>query len=184
MNFKKVDIPSIFYDTVEEKPIEKCQLCEAFLLSDHYYFIEKAFRKTEVIYEFALCYHCINKMKKKISKESLKKMENYMKTQEGFLEREKELNSNDYNDQDWLGRCAITQKDKSELEEHVIVGMFEGNQMLASIFPYAISTNALENLQSQLSEKTKEEMGNFKNDLIKPSPELEDIFTKPSPIFV
>ncbi len=86
------NIPTIFYDTIEESPIAKCQFCEKDLLHGHQpYLIEKAFKKTEVINEYAVCMSCAQDMQSRMSKESMKAIENYMMTNSKMFERQREM---------------------------------------------------------------------------------------------
>ncbi|MGB0432130.1 MAG: hypothetical protein ACPGLV_16765 [Bacteroidia bacterium] len=83
------EIPSIFFDTVEETHINKCQFCEKDLLnSNQPYLIEKAFKQKEVINEYAVCMNCAQDMQSKMSKESMQSIEKYMMEKSQIHERQ------------------------------------------------------------------------------------------------
>ena len=71
------DIPSVFRSTDTKKPFERCIQCNKYLLElDSEYLIEKAikqyqgFEAKEVIFEYAVCMDCAEKMRQSLSAES------------------------------------------------------------------------------------------------------------------
>ncbi|MCB0739320.1 MAG: hypothetical protein KDC92_17570 [Bacteroidetes bacterium] len=182
---KKHDIPSIFHDTVNEKPIEHCQICgKNVLLNQTHYVIEKAFKRKEVIFEYAICMDCAETKRGDMSKESMENISNYMVQHAQFQERFFELRDYDYDTNLWLGKCIFTNEPIDEQEEYQIQGVFVGDKMVSNQFPYMIGTKAMEAMQELLSSETKDEMNRFKDEFFNVPPELEELFKDPKYILV
>jgi len=86
--FERHEIPQLLYNSISNSPIERCIECDKYLLEEASdYFIEKAFKKfpeykaSEVIFEYAICNGCAEKMRKKMSRESIQHLENYFVNQ-------------------------------------------------------------------------------------------------------
>ncbi|MFY0672002.1 MAG: hypothetical protein JXQ87_01275 [Bacteroidia bacterium] len=174
------DIPTIFFDTITEEPIQKCQFCEKDLLkSDEPYIIEKAFRKTEVVFEYAICMPCADNMRGQMSKDSMVAVEKYMLENARFQERAQELQHQEYDTDKWLGNCLVNDSAREEQEEYQIYGMFRGGKMIQNQFPYMMSGAALEEIQELLSPETKDEIDRFKDEYFNIPPELADLFRDP-----
>jgi len=174
------EIPTIFFDTISEEPIAKCQMCEKNLYhGNEPYIIEKAFRKTEVIFEYAMCMKCADKMRKEMSTESMQAVEKYMMQNARFMERANELRDLEYDTDKWLQKCLVKNEHRDSQEEYQIYGMFWGDKMIQNQFPYMMSGTALEELQSVISAKTKDEIDRFKNEFFNIPPELEELFKNP-----
>lgn len=176
----KREIPSIFFDTVNEEPIQKCQMCEKELYHAHEpYIIEKAFRKKEVIFEYAMCMPCAETMRGEMSKHSMQSVERFMLENARIQERVMELRDEEYSTDKWLSKCLVTNEDRDEQEEYQIYGMFQGDRMIQNQFPYMMSGTALEQIQDILSPETKDEIDRFKDEFFNIPPELADLFKDP-----
>lgn len=181
---RKRQIPEIFYDTIEEKPIATCTGCGKNLVEgEEPYVIEKAFRRKEVVFEYALCMPCMEKMRGQMSKESMANVEKYMLENANFQERAEELQAEDFDIDKWLSRCVVKNEERSDLEEYQIQGMFAGDKMLEGQFPIMIGGHALEEIQELISAETRDELDRFRNDFFDLPPELEEIF-RDKPILV
>ena len=176
----KRDIPGIFFDTVNEEPIQQCQMCEKDLYhGNEPYLIEKAFRKKEVIFEYAVCMPCAEKMRGEMSKHSTRAVELYMLENARFQERAMDLRDKEYDTDEWLSRCLVKNEHRNEQEEYQIYGMFQGDKMIQNQFPYMMSGAALEEMQEILSPETKDEIDRFKDEFFNIPPELADLFKDP-----
>ena len=72
----EVEIPKWFYPFLEDRPFKRCLICEQELLGgDVQYLIEKAWKGTEVIFEYAICLACIESQQEELSLESLGRKE-------------------------------------------------------------------------------------------------------------
>lgn len=179
------EIPTIFYDTVEERPIEECKICgKALLTSDEPYVIEKAFKQKEVLFEYAMCMDCANNMRQDMSKDSMQRIEQFMLQNGRFQDRFNDLRYEDFDTDKWLNNCIITNQDRDEQEEYQIQGIFMGDQMVSNQFPYMISGEAMEQMQELLSPETRGEIDRFKDEFFDLPPELADLFKDPKYILV
>lgn len=177
---KEQDIPTIFFDTIKEEPISHCQFCEKDLLNgDEPYVIEKAFRKTEVVFEYAMCMSCADNMRHQMSTDSMAAVEKYMMENARFQERAFELKDKEYSTEDWLNNCLVKDTERAGQEEYQIYGMFKGGKMIQNQFPYMMSGEALEEIQELLSAETKDEIDRFKEEFFNIPPEFADLFRDP-----
>ena len=80
----KLIIPSLFYDSISNMPIERCQVCQKKIIeTDAEYMIEKVFRrnpisgKMEVMFEFAICFSCALTFVNSYSAQSKENLQRY-----------------------------------------------------------------------------------------------------------
>lgn len=169
------EIPKQFYDTVEEKPIEQCLMCQKNLYNGFEpYLIEKAFRKSEAVFEYAICLNCAAKSREQMSKESRERVEEYMKN--NMPAREEIMEQKTDNEEEWMGKCLISGKSKDDCEEYQIFGLFIGNHMISNEFPYMIGGEVLDEIQELLSPETRDELDRFKDEFFDIPPELQELF--------
>ena len=186
MNFnKKTEIPNIFYDTVNEEPIQKCIMCEIDLMESQIpYMIEKRFKRKEAIFEYAICINCAEQMRNQMSRESLQAVEKYMRENSELLEQLEQDDFDAEHHENWMNTCAVTGNDISDLEEYQIFGLFQGKEMILNHFPHMIGGDSLESMQELLSAETKDELDRFRKEHFNIPPELEELFRgKPVLIF-
>jgi len=185
-------IPQIFKPHNSQEAFSNCMICNKYLLVNGVqYLIEKMIKKykgyqvQDVIFEYAICLECAVSMRKTLSEESLQRIEQYMigridyECRFRLLEAEGEPDINN-----WLSRCLIKGTSVEDLSEYQIIGAFEGEQMILSDTPYLISGEVSEELQELLSQKTKDELDNFRNTYLGPSPEFEDLLKQKKLIFL
>ena len=119
-------IPEEFYSFESNQPFENCLVCKADLLSGEIeYFIEKAVRNyhehdvSDIVYEYAICWHCAHDMNSQMSAESMQNIQDYFSDQSMFMQ-----NLNDYNN-NWQekegelipDKCVITGEVKADMDE-------------------------------------------------------------------
>ena len=175
------DIPSIFHSFSEENVFQHCISCNTKLLeNDSEYLIEKAFRRypgfdtQDVIFEYAMCLRCAEKMRKELSVESMRNIQNFFDQRVDFYGRRQEmLYEHSLNCHAWLDRCIVTGKPMSELQEFQIYGHCRGDRFLFSYMPYMISNEAMDTMSELLSEKTRGEIDRFIDDNFGLPPELK-----------
>ncbi len=176
-NIPSVDIPEEFYSSKSNKPIDECILCGKELLTNFEpYIIEKAFKndqitkKTELIFEYAMCSHCQQNTASELSKESLKNIKMYYELYVNFEERQAKLQeTKNFQISDWLDKCIITGKPLSEYKEFQYGGMFLRNQLLLGNIPFAVGEKAINEMQELISKKTRDYLDGFKDKIIPPS---------------
>lgn len=167
-------VPDIFYNSQTGTPHEYCFNCNTYLLeSGTLYIVEKAFRDGIVVFDYALCLDCQEKMwKEMISKESEERIMAYFDKKLDLERRMHDFAKRHKNNiQEWLKYCLLTGKPIAESREYQIYGQFDGDILPYLIMPYAISDEGIEEIIPILSKKTKENLEDFMEQL-NPSPFL------------
>lgn len=190
--FNVIEIPGIFYNINTGAPFEKCLVCDRDLLEEGVqYVIEKAIKKypsfgsEDILFEYAICFDCAEKMRKQLSNESLNNIQNYFMQNSQMRTRAEDLIRNqNFNLDDWLGKCLITGKSKNELSEYQIYGHCDGHHLLFSVMPYMISGEVMDDIAGLLSNKTIDELDRFKDDFLGPPPEFKKLFKNTDLVFI
>ena len=176
-----IDIPEIFRNSITKKPFERCLSCDKYLLEDGTpYLIEKAIRNykehqvTDVIFEYAMCMDCMEKMRDAVSKESLQRMEEYLLSQVNFLERQLQLLNNETLDIDpWIAKCMVKETPREALDEYQLYCQCDGKNMVFTYMPYMIGGEAIEEMAELLSAKSRGEIDDFMDNNFGLPPELK-----------
>lgn len=179
-----MEIPDILYSTDTGKPFTNCMVCNKPLLeAASPYFIEKAFKHyrsfdlENVIFEFAMCLECAEKLHKSMSEESVRKIEEYFKTRVDFEERNKQMMESENPELDqWISKCIIKNTPIKESDEYHICIMCFNKILIFTQFPYAIGGEALEEIQELLSKQTLDEMDGFIGKYFTGPPEFREYF--------
>ncbi len=171
-----VEIPEWFYPFLEDRPFERCLICERELLTgDVHYLVEKAWKRTEVIFEYAVCWTCAAHQQEELSAESRRNIADHFMTQQHFRRRPLEvLGWPTDNPACWTERCALTNRQRSEIENYQIFGHFRGDKMILSLYPLLICEEAIEALAQRLSRKTRDHLDDFVDEFLGLPPELKD----------
>lgn len=168
----KTEIPKVFYSSKTGKAFQWCTMCEKNLLKNETtYVIEKAFSqdlkngKREMIFEYAICTECHEKISADFSKKSMERLQMYFQLYVDFDKRNEELfNKNESLDlKDWISSCIISGKPVSELKEFQIAASFRGDSIVYGGLPFALGYEAADELQELLSKETKEILEGFKD---------------------
>jgi hypothetical protein len=161
-----------FRDSETGKLIDHCLVCNnELVLSGSEYFVERIFRRVpnleivEPIFEYAMCKSCAENMREDLSKESLKNIEAY------FMGN---LQKNEFT-QASTETCLMTGKSINASTEFSFHAHCQGDKMLESIFPYAISDQATDEISELLSQETVDQLDDFKGKYFTGPPELADI---------
>jgi len=181
------DIPSIFYSDLTGKPFETCIHCDIDLINSGVnYIIEKAFIQTlpylvkNTIFEYAMCLNCWEKVRKNLSVVSLNNLQEFFQKKVDFKLRNKELHSKEdnLNIDNWISNCIINNSAMNEAKEFQLACHCIGDQIIYDQLPYMLSGEAADELIELISNQTLGEMDDFKDKLIRPSPDLEELFNK------
>ena len=163
-----IDIPIEFYSFDSKSKFKNCIECDKELLEDGAdYFIEKAVKKYEgfsahdVIFEYAICLTCAERMRQAMSKESMKNLQNYFIQNVNVSKRIELMNSGSNESNDYLAECMITGKNREGMNEYQIFAQCRGDKMVIGQMPYLISGEALEEVSSLLSNETLDELDDF-----------------------
>lgn len=172
-----IPVPREFYSFETGGPFQHCLACQKDLTGDGtLYFVEKAFQKQEVLFEYAICLNCREEMQKEISEESQERVNRYFIKEVDLVERRKTLlDRHRLNHQPWIDRCVLTGKSRESAKQHQILTLCDGPDMLFSYMPYMLSGEAMQILNRLLSKKTKDRLDDFVNDFLGLPPEVRDL---------
>jgi len=173
-------IPEVFLAEDTKTPIDKCIDCEHDLLKgDRFYVIEKVFKrypaigKVEVLFEYGICDQCYDKMKEKMSAESMQNLSNYMMNNTDFEGLHKRINEHPDDPIAWLDRCMIKDTPIEQLSEYQMGAFFKGDRLLTNYLPpFMVGNAAMEEMNAVLSKETKDEMDDFMDEHFGVPPEL------------
>lgn len=168
-HFHYREMPKQFYSYASGEPFTHCISCNMDLLSSGtHYVIEKAIRKykgytaEDVVFEYAMCLSCAEKMRQELSKESLERINRYFEQHVDLEKRRKELLENkEFNPDSWTSKCLITGESVNDVEEYQIFAHCSGNGLMYSFMPYMISNKASDEIAVLLSDKTLDELDGF-----------------------
>jgi len=176
-----IEIPKAFYSYETGKPFEKCIECGKYLLDDDTeYLIEKAIKTydgysaIDTVFDYAICMDCAEKMRNEISKKSWASMMDYFQKNVDFESR---LSHEKSNWEDYVDRCLVTNKKISECKEYQIYAHCKGKYLNLDNPPYALSSEAIDEIMNLLSNETLGEMNKFFNKHFSPDPS----FFEPTP---
>ena len=166
-------IPTDFYSFSTGRPFERCIECDKYLLDDELYMIEKAIKQypgysaQDVIFEYAICLDCADRMKNDLSKESMINIQNW------FTEN---IDPSRF----WNGvgsdECLVSGDKKSELQEYQIYAYCKGRSLSNFQPPFMIGGPVLDKLADLMSDETTDELNRFMDKHFGPPPEwLEDV---------
>lgn len=172
-----IPVPHEFHSFESGEPFKTCMVCQKNLLEDgQIYFIEKAFQKQEVLFEYAICMECREEMQQDISEESMRKIQQYFQKHIDLVGRRKDLlNKHQLDHRPWLDRCLITGKRRQEAEQYQILTLCDGKDMLFSYLPYMISGEAMRTLTKLLSKTTRDRLDDFVDEYLGLPPEVKDL---------
>lgn len=156
-------VPSEFHSLQFDGPFTACMLCDGELTSgDRHYFIERVFRGTEPIVEYAMCLACQMEMSNEISEESQASIQDFF-AQVDHYPRLRRLE--DRFDAEgigaWLDECLVTGKKRAECQGYQIVALCQGSQLELAVTPFLLSDEAVEQLIGLISKKTRDRLDDF-----------------------
>ncbi|MEQ8925864.1 MAG: hypothetical protein RLO81_08630 [Fulvivirga sp.] len=183
MNFhssNQIDIPEEFYSFDSKTKFEYCIECDKYLLDESTdYFIEKAIKKydgfsaNDVIFEYAICLDCAERMRQAMSNESMQNLQNYFAENANVQRRMELMNSESKDTEEWIGECLVTGKSRNTLNEYQIFAQCRGDKMVLGQMPYMVSGETLGKVAELLSTETKDELDDFSKRHFGPPPGLE-----------
>lgn len=169
-----MSLPKKLHSDATGEAFQECSMCKQ-KLENQLYFIEKAYHRNlgdsshTVIFEYAICEGCKREMMKKISQESLMKMQNFMSEHQNEMQEMMNIPGD-------MDHCSFSQRPIEELDEyHVIAAVLNGEPQFQ---PMVFGPEFLESYQELLSEKTKEAFDDFNDNFIDIPPELKRIWDK------
>ena len=183
MNEHEIKIPKIFHSDLTGQPFQTCIHCNHPLLSGHeHYVIEKAVKRypnldtTDTIFEYAICMNCHAEMMRSVSIKSMTNIQTYFKDHVNFEQRTKELIQGEQFDlNDWIGTCLIESTPIKTCQEYQLYCECRGDKMVFNLMPYMISGPVLDEIMDLLSDQTLDFLDGFKDNVLGPSPEFEEL---------
>lgn len=178
-----IRIPKPFHSFATGKPFKTCITCEKNLLkTGTQYLIEKAIVKypdspaTDVIFEYAMCLECAEKMRQTLSRASVARIDQFFAERTDLVSRREALLQKGEPDlDDWLQTCIVTGKPVTEVTEYQIYAHCNGQDMFYEYAPYMLSGEAIDEIQELLSPETKEVLDDFIDDYFGLPPELKEL---------
>lgn len=158
---------------------KKCVLCEANLEGlNEPYLVEAAYGKNIYgekgeVYSYALCFTCAHSMNKYVSEESRIYLENWNRE---LLQKVK-----DHPELDLIEgkKCVVRGTEIGDCEEYVIAKTFFNKEPMQGAPVLMISSAAMEEMQKNLSQQTKEFFEGFLDTYVDLPPDFK---IKPVPI--
>ncbi len=163
-----VPIPKVFHSLELGGLFEKCLLCERNLLasssgvSPATYFIERIFRGSEPIIEYALCFECDDGVRSELSQDSMRRIDVFFQEHVDFERRFHDMQKRRDRDQveAWLAECIVTKRKVQDCHERQILAICRGDQ-LALGTSMMLSGQAVEMVMPLLSQTTRDWLDEF-----------------------
>ncbi len=161
--FKYDSIPEVFWSFEKDEPFSHCLVCsENLLVEGKNYFVEKAFNKGEVIFEYAMCLKCRDELSEELSLQSRRLIENYFAEHIDLeTRRERLLEKQNLEIDHWLGHCIVKNKPIKTDSEYQVFAQCIGKEMIYAYAPYAVSGEAIDDVIELLSDETLGILGDF-----------------------
>ena len=177
-------IPKIFHKA-EGGLLSLCIMCNKNLLSPaHEYLIEKVvrvypeYKKTEVIFEYAMCLTCATAMHNELSVESRQRIEAYFALHVDVKKRNALLQPKRASFKNWVSNCLVKGTPIKKSLEYSLYGHAVGKKFVYDLFPYAVSGEVMEEVNELLSEKTREVLDDFIGKHFSGPPEIAEILKR------
>ncbi len=179
-NKSPILVPKIFHNSDTKAPMSHCIDCDHDLtLGDRFYMVEKVFKRypemesVQVLFEYAICSVCYEKMKEGMSVESMFTLSNYMMNNTDLQGMQQRIDDFPNNPEKWMTHCMVKGTDVKELDEFQIGACCKGNELVTNFMPpFLIGGTAMEEITELLSKETKDEMDGFMDDHFGIPPEL------------
>lgn len=182
-------IPKIFQKS-DGGLLDACIMCNQNLHSPAQdYLIEKALRvyselkKTEVIFEYAICFACAEAMRNELSTESKQRIEAYFAERVNPEQRLNMLHPKRAPLKQWISNCLINQSSIKKATEYSVYAHAYGKKMVYDFFPYAISGEVMEEVNELLSAHSRQVLDDFIGNHFSGPPEVAEIL-KRRPVLV
>ena len=182
-------IPKIFHQA-DGGLLSECIFCKANVLNPAQdYLIEKVlrvypeFKKTETIFEYAMCMTCAEALRNELSVESRQRMEAYFADHVNLENRKSLLAPKKAPFKNWINRCLVRNTPIKGCLEYSLYAHGYGEKMVYDIFPYAISGVVMEDVNDLLSAKSRQVLDDFIGKHFSGPPEVAEIL-KRMPVLV
>lgn len=171
-------IPEELHNSETGELLDECLVCHKNVVeSSEPYFIEKVVRNVpklalrDVLFEYAICIHCAEEMREKISEESMEKIQAFMEKQQHPGQRR------DADQEADLEHCGISGKRLSDCGEFMYHAVCIADDIHPVFMPYAVSDDVLDEMGDQLSAATIDELDDFKGKHFTGPPEIAKLLS-------
>jgi hypothetical protein len=168
-------IPEIFHSYVAESPFTRCLECDKDLMNGEPYVIEKAYKQhieygvKDVVFDYALCMPCVEKLRKQMSQESIETVNRFfMERMDPVKSQQKLVMSPDEN----IEECMLSGENLKDCQEYQIYAYCVMDKLSYEMPPYMISGKVMDELLPLLSQKSTDELNGFLNKHFSPDPSL------------
>ena len=182
-------IPKVFQKS-DGGLLQTCIMCNQNLLAPAQdYLIEKAFRvypelkKTETIFEYAMCFRCAEAMHNELSIESKQRIQQYFAQHVNPQQRLNMLHPKRAPFKQWISNCLVKQMPIKKTLEYSMYGHAYGKKLVFDLFPYAISGEVMEEVNELLSAHSRQILDDFIGNHFSGPPEIAEIL-KRRPVLV
>lgn len=160
-------VPEVFWSFETGEMFQRCRMCDIDLMIEGTnYMIEKAFRKKEVIFEYAMCLDCVQQMRNELSVQSRKLIDHYFDEHVDMEARRKHLiETYGRRTSSWINQCMVKGTPIAQCEEHQIYGYCIDKDIVFTGLPYMLSGEVIDELLNLLSNETIGAMDDFSEKL-------------------
>jgi uncharacterized protein with PIN domain len=148
----------VFHSFLLDGPFEECLACSC-KLEDTTYLIHKNWVGTEVVFEYAMCYKCGEKLHSEMSKESMIQVTE-------FLEDNRKLEGT-------YDGCNCCERPLSECKEYSLNAVCVGLKMDSMHYPAMICGDCNMQIQETLSQQTRDRRDRFVGEHFDCPPSIE-----------
>jgi len=139
------------------------------------YYLERALRRGEPIFEYALCENCVYSFQDDLSKQSLQKIYRYW-LQNFDVERRQQVLEGSSDARGLVANCVFTDRPREELDEFQVWAWIRDGQLWVDPYsPAVISSEIIEQMSEQLSRQTRDRIDDFIRDRLGLPPELQNL---------
>lgn len=182
-------IPPMFHDEDHGKPYRNCRICE---LDLHHppqpYLVEKIVRKNaamgmaEVQFAYAVCLDCVAEMQSQVSEESAERIRDYVQSNADWQQRLQLVELASEDPMRLVQRCLISGRPLGQVQEYQIAALCDGEELILSLWPYALSGEVIQEMSDLLSQETLGHLDDFYGQHFGLPPEWADLF-RDRPVF-
>ena len=148
----------VFHSFLLDGPFEECLACSK-KLADTTYLIHKNWVGTEVVFEYAMCYQCGEKLHEEMSRESMLRVTEY-------LDKNRRLEGT-------YDGCNCCEKPLGDCNEYSINAVCVGQKMDSMHYPMMICGDCNMKVQEMLSQKTRDRRDRFVGEHFDCPPSME-----------
>jgi hypothetical protein len=174
------EIPARYYSDETSQPFDSCLVCGRYLLDAGVsYLIEKSYRNTslrqnEVLFEYAICMECAMKFHEALSTETRERIQQYL-LQSGLSVNMRK------NEEEMVAaptHCQIKNTPLESSAEFQVVVHCQGRSLVSDVPPFAVGTEAMDEMAALFSPKSRDEMDGFIGQYFTGPPEVAEILRR------